>query len=133
MHEILSELEEPGKYHHLVDRLIRQGRISESESTVILSDLEQFTTIPEIADWFSEGNEVLNETTIVTPQGDLYRPDRVLIKGQHATVIDYKFGAVEHSSHIKQVENYGLLLKEMGYSCSGYLCYVKLKKVVGVI
>ncbi len=133
MHEILSELEEPGKYHHLVDRLIRQGRISESESSVILSDLEQFTTIPEIADWFSEGNEVLNETTIVTPQGDLYRPDRVLIKGQHATVIDYKFGAVEHSSHIKQVENYGLLLKEMGYSCSGYLCYVKLKKVVGVI
>ena len=133
MHEILSELEQPDQYLHLVDRLIRQGRISENESAVIVADLEEFGKLPGVAEWFEAGNEVLNETTIVTPRGELYRPDRVLLKGNHATVIDYKFGTVEHTSHIQQVENYGSLLKEMGYSCTGCLCYVKLKKVVNVM
>lgn len=133
MHEILSGMEQPDQYDELVNRLIRQGRISESESTVIRSDLKEFSRLPGISDWFAADNEVLNETTIVTPRGELYRPDRVVIRGNHATVIDYKFGETEHSAHINQVENYGNLLREMGYSCSGYLCYVKLKKVVGVM
>ncbi|MCE1154560.1 MAG: Dna2/Cas4 domain-containing protein [Bacteroidales bacterium] len=133
MHEILSELEQPGRYRQVVDRLIRQGRITERESTVVIDDLEAFGRLPEVAGWFSAGGEVLNETTIVTPRGELYRPDRVVLRGNHATVVDYKFGAAEHTSHLRQVEHYGSLLQAMGYSCSGYLCYVKLRKVVAVM
>lgn len=133
MHEILSELEQPGRYRQVVDRLVRQGRITERESTVIIDDLEAFGRLPEVAGWFSAGGEVLNETTIVTPRGELYRPDRVVLRGNHATVVDYKFGAAEHTSHLRQVEHYGSLLQAMGYSCSGYLCYVKLRKVVAVM
>jgi ATP-dependent exoDNAse (exonuclease V) beta subunit len=133
MHEILSELQQPGQYGHLVERLIAQGRITERESKVISDDLEAFSSMPEIPGWFSTDCEVLNETTIVTPQGRLYRPDRVLLSNSHATVVDYKFGAVEHSSHLRQVEQYGSLLQSMGYSCSGFLCYVKLRKVVAVM
>lgn len=133
MHEILSELDDPVHYRHLTDKLIRQGRISAAESELIIRDLEEFRRMPEVNDWFQSGIVSLNETTIVTPQGKLYRPDRVIIDGQHATVIDYKFGASEHSAHLKQVEQYAGLLNEMGYSCSGYLCYVKLKKVISVV
>lgn len=133
MHEILSEMEQPGEYQPVVDRLIRQGRVTERESLVIIDDLEAFGRLPGVSGWFSAGGEVLNETTIVTPRGELYRPDRVVLRGDHATVVDYKFGAVEHSSHLRQVEHYGSLLQSMGYSCSGFLCYVKLRKVIAVV
>jgi len=132
MHEIFSELKKPGDYQHLVDRLIQQGRITAFESKSIVDDLEAFGQLPEVKVWFDPQAKVLNETTIITPTGALYRPDRVVLNGNHATVVDYKFGGAEHSAHIRQVENYTGLLREMGYSCSGYLCYVKLKKVVTV-
>jgi len=132
MHEIFSELQQPTDYQHLIDRLIRQGRITPSESRIIVGDLEAFGQLPEVKQWFEPGAAVLNETTIITPTGELYRPDRVVLHGQHATVVDYKFGSAGHQSHVRQVEHYAALLQEMGYSCSGYLCYVKLKKVVTV-
>lgn len=132
MHEIFSELKQPGEYQHLVDRLIQQGRITAFESKSIVDDLEAFGRLPEVNLWFDSQAKALNETTIITPTGALYRPDRVVLNGNHATVVDYKFGAAEHLAHIRQVENYAGLLREMGYSCSGYLCYVKLKKVVTV-
>lgn len=132
MHEIFSELQAPGMYQHLVDRLIQQGRITASESRIIINDLEAFGQLPEVKLWFDPQMKVLNETTIITPTGALYRPDRVVLNGQHAKVVDYKFGSTEHSQHIRQVEHYAGLLQEMGYSCAGYLCYVKLKKVVTV-
>jgi CRISPR/Cas system-associated exonuclease Cas4 (RecB family) len=56
----------------------------------------------------------------------------VVIRGNHAIVVDYKFGAAEHAEHIVQVENYGNLLQQMGYTWSGFLCYVKLRKIVSV-
>lgn len=133
MHEVLSELNRPDQYKPLVDKLICQGRITQAESTIITGDLEAFGGLPGVADWFDASLQVLNETTIVTPKGLLYRPDRVMLSGNHATVVDYKFGMAEHAEHIVQVENYGNLLQQMGYSWSGYLCYVKLKKVVTVV
>lgn len=133
MHEILSELEHPDHYLHLVDRLIKQGRISEQESTVIIADLEAFRKLPELSEWFPAGSQVLNETTIVTPRGELYRPDRVVLRGNEAIVVDYKFGVAERPEHVAQVENYGRLMQEMGYNCTGYLCYVKRNKVVRIL
>jgi ATP-dependent helicase/nuclease subunit A len=133
MHEIFGELEHPDQYQHLVDKLIRQGRINTVESNVIVKDMEAFRQLPEVQLWFQPGALALNETTIITPKGELYRPDRVLVNGSHATVVDYKFGSVEHHRYIRQVEHYGTLLQQMGYSCSAYICYVKLNKVVTVI
>ncbi|MDX9747178.1 MAG: Dna2/Cas4 domain-containing protein, partial [Paludibacter sp.] len=132
MHEIFSELQAPDEYQYLIDRLIQQGRITAPESRIIAGDLEAFGQLPEVKLWFDPQAKALNETTIITPTGALYRPDRVVLNGNHATVVDYKFGSAEHSQHLRQVEHYATLLKEMGYSCSGYLCYVKLKKVVTV-
>lgn len=133
MHEIMSELQHPDNYQPFVDRLIRQGRITVKESAIITSDLDAFRRLPQVESWFDPAANALNETSIVTPGGQLYRPDRVVLRGQQATVVDYKFGAAEHPQHLRQVEQYGELLKQMGYSCKGYLCYIKLNKVITVI
>ena len=130
MHEIFCRINTPDDHPAIVAEFIREGRISEGEAIKITSDIDDFWAMPETKDWFRKDVQVLNETTILTPEGHQYRPDRIILEGQKAVVIDYKFGEHELPSYQKQVNNYTLLLKRMGYETSAYLCYVKLKKVV---
>lgn len=61
------------------------------------------------------------------------RPDRVMINGKKAIVVDYKFGE-KHNSYRKQIALYCSLLSKMGYSeVKGYLWYVREGEIEEVI
>ena len=62
------------------------------------------------------------------------RPDRVMIDGRNATIVDYKFGDIERSNHLKQVREYVSLLEAMGEydNIEGYVWYITLGKVIKV-
>ena len=84
--------------------------------------------------WFDGSYRVMNEASIVTEQGEIYRPDRVLIApdGSRVIVIDYKFGHVR-TAHKSQVRHYVDLMRQMGYpSVEGWLWYVSAGEVVRV-
>ena len=62
------------------------------------------------------------------------RPDRVMIRGSRAVVVDYKFGAVRSGSHMRQVAEYMRLISGMGYThVEGYVWYVSQGDVVDVV
>ena len=130
MHEIFCRINAPEDHAGIIAEFIREGRITGEEAVKIRSDIDDFWQMPEVKNWFRKDVQVLNETTILTPEGHHYRPDRIVLEGQKAIVIDYKFGEHELPSYHKQVNNYTLLLNRMGYETSAWLCYVKLKKVV---
>jgi len=115
-----------------VKKCIREGKINVAEAEKVRELLTDFWQLPETADWFAETNTVLNEAVILTPGAKLYRPDRVVINGNKAIVIDYKFGEAEKESYSKQVKNYMQLITEMGYQTTGYLSYITLGKTVKV-
>ncbi len=84
--------------------------------------------------WFDGTYRVMNEASIVTEQGEIYRPDRVLIApdASRVIVIDYKFGQMR-GSHKSQVRHYVDLMRQMGYpSVEGWLWYVSAGEVVRV-
>ena len=88
---------------------------------------------PEVSAWFSSDFQVVNERDILFGGGDKVRPDRVLLKGNTAWVIDYKFGNKEEEKYKRQVRYYCHTLQKMGYtSVKGYIWYVVLDKVVPV-
>ncbi len=61
------------------------------------------------------------------------RPDRVMIRGERAVVVDYKFGEEHSKQYSKQVERYMALLQEMGYThTEGYLWYLSAGKIVKI-
>ena len=63
----------------------------------------------------------------------MYRPDRVLLKDNAATVVDYKFGEEEHGYHKRQIQRYADFLHEMGYKeVKGLLYYVSLGKIISL-
>ena len=80
-------------------------------------------------------------TPITTNENDIIgnhivgtrRPDRVMIKGNKAVVVDYKFGSEKSKLHHKQVANYMNLLHQMGYtSIEGYIWYLSMGEIVKV-
>lgn len=80
-------------------------------------------------DWFGSHYHVLTERDILTPSGSVYRPDRVMIEGNRAIVIDYKFGQEHKQQYREQVRDYLALLGQMGYQTEGYIVYVALQKI----
>jgi ATP-dependent helicase/nuclease subunit A len=85
---------------------------------------------PQVKSWFDASWEVKNESAILTPAGQVLRPDRVMLKPGKAVVIDFKTGD-QHFQHVRQVQAYAALLSAMGYAqVDGYLLYVATGTVV---
>ena len=129
MHDILRQIKHKVDQPKAILDLVHSGRISEQESQKVEEELQHFWNLPATENWFADDLRVLNETTILIPTGEQYRPDRVVIRGNEATIIDYKFGEKESKTYIQQVKRYMDLIAEMGYQTSGFVCYVSLRKV----
>lgn len=129
MHDILRNITRKSDQQKAIQGMVREGRINEKESKTVEQEMEKFWNLPGTENWFAEDVRVLNETTILIQTGEQYRPDRVIIKGNEATIVDYKFGDKESKTYIQQVKQYMNLIAEMGYQTSGFVCYVSLGKV----
>ncbi len=133
MHEILQKTFRRGDEQKAIAEQISSGRITDAELTIIHEELNRFWSLPEANEWFSADAEVLNECAILLPSGEMYRPDRVLLKDNAATVVDYKFGEEEHGYHKRQIQRYADFLHEMGYKeVKGLLYYVSLGKIISL-
>ena len=97
---------------------------------------QQLTTLfqhPQVKDWFSSVWQIKSEAAILAPDGQVLRPDRVLVKEGQAVVLDFKTGG-QHSHHTQQVQTYMRLLHDMGHTqVTGYLLYLEEGEVVEVI
>ena len=65
------------------------------------------------------------EAEILSPGGHTFRPDRVIIRGEQAIVVDYKTGRTMEK-YKTQLLQYGSSLEEMGYKeVRKYLLYLE--------
>ncbi|MAQ32166.1 MAG: hypothetical protein CMD26_05520 [Flavobacteriales bacterium] len=78
----------------------------------------------------SELNTFL-ETSIITSDGSIYRPDRVVEHSKTvASLIDYKTG-LKNKSHIHQLNKYESILLQLGYGkINKYLVYLSLGEII---
>lgn len=129
MHEAMSQI------HSLDELRDKVSHLSETRGM----PFEEFETIvdrilhrPEVREWFNPRWTVFTERGIMIPGEDNgRRPDRVMIDGKRAVVVDYKFGELENKDYITQVQKYMSLLGMMGYTdISGYIYYVTTDRIV---
>ena len=133
MHELLASIETEADLPAVIDRFVREGRLSKPEKLELLPRFQSKLALAPFTQWFSKEFQVLRETTILTPDGKSYRPDRVMVKGNAAIVVDFKFGH-EDAAHAVQVRRYATLLMQMGYNpVEGFIWYVDGDKVVSAM
>lgn len=130
MHLWLAEIQTWEDAQPALRKLIAAGQVAENQLTEMqqqLTSLQSLIAQNNHNEWFEGKYQTLTEQTIITPSGELYRPDRVMIMGKHAVIIDYKFGNQESAKYIKQIQLYMHKLQEIGYSTEGYIVYNQLR------
>jgi CRISPR/Cas system-associated exonuclease Cas4 (RecB family) len=133
MHEVFQRIKTPGDIDAALNVLLLEGKIVEPDVKELSLKIKALINNKPVLEWFSPEWTVLTEADILLKGGALLRPDRVLINGTKAIVIDYKFGESEHPSHQWQVRNYMHQLSQMNYKdVHGFLWYVNLNKVMPI-
>ena len=135
MHKLFESVSSRDEVQDRLDQMCHEGAISEQEAQNLQDKIAKAWQNSDIVSWFDpQWTEVRNEHAILLPgSSDTRRPDRVLIKGSEAVVVDYKFGLHEKNAYVNQIEDYIRLLQRMGYrQVVGYLWYVELERIVKV-
>ena len=126
LHLVMSGIERREDVTRTLDRLTIEGLIpTEEKYNRIKGLVERAFEKPEAKEWFNGKYKLYNECSILgDKEKKNRRPDRVMISGDRAIVVDYKFGR-EDEEYDKQVKRYMELLKSIGYThVEGYLWYV---------
>ena len=109
-----------------------EGLIEPTEAGEIQKSLEKVLQHPDLAGLFEVSSNVLNEREILTPDGNMHRPDRVVYLPDRVVVLDYKTG-IPLNTHAKQIKRYVGLYKEMGFErVEALLVYIERNEVVRV-
>jgi ATP-dependent exoDNAse (exonuclease V) beta subunit len=134
VHLAMSRINHTDQVDKVLQELLLSGLINSEQKELLAVLMERILKNPEISRFFDPAFEVRNESEILTHEGGLHRPDRVLIKDGRATIIDYKTGKQRKEYH-DQVIKYAGLLNEMKYQVDGaYLLYLNQSpEVVKVI
>jgi hypothetical protein len=135
MHLVFSRIRNPDDVHPILNSLVKEGVLPGAEFHELQEQISGLLDQPLVREWFSgdDSQLVLNERGITCEDGQVIRPDRVILKGSEATVIDFKFGVQEKDAYHTQVEGYMDRLREMGYQkIQGFLWYVSLNKIIPV-
>lgn len=132
MHKAFEEADDEQQIYQAVQRMQADGTLSPGEAEALRETVARALAHPAVGEWFGGGwQRVRNENEIVVPgTGSTRRPDRVMVRGTRAVVVDYKFGSREPERYRRQVREYLGLLRQMGYTeTEGYLWYVKLGNI----
>jgi ATP-dependent exoDNAse (exonuclease V) beta subunit len=135
MHQIFSRIIHKEDLKKVLEDMLIEGQIPGKEMETLEPKIRQKLDRPEVSPWFSPEKTALvyNEHAILCGQGELLRPDRVIVEEDRVTVIDFKFGELEKNLYKHQLVNYMEKFREMGYrQVEGFLWYVMLDKIVKI-
>ena len=133
MHEMLSDINVPDDVHCVVQRFVQEGRVRQARAERVEAQLREWLATEGVERWFAPDVRVVTENDIIKWGERIQRPDRIVIDGTRAIVVDYKFGNVVDNDHREQVAKYKQLMQQMGYSeVEGYVWYVKRNEIVAV-
>ncbi len=133
MHSILSLIETSGDISLAVKQLVIEGKINVGESSFFVEKITALLLNEQVKCWFDGSLKILNETTIISPDFNLKRPDRVMLGNDFAIVVDYKTTSLVSESHRKQVLGYLKKIRQMGIGkVEGYVWYLNSNQLVYV-
>ena len=134
LHEVLANIRTTDDIDRALTALQQEGVIYDRDITPqrLQQLIRRRVGDARVAEWFSDRWTLYNECSILLPDGETRRPDRVMTDGRETIVVDFKFGN-ERDEYHDQVREYISLLKEMGMpGVKGCLWFVYSNKIVEV-
>jgi ATP-dependent exoDNAse (exonuclease V) beta subunit len=134
MHSILSEATTLDDIKERIDKAYKSGKLDSAVAEELQQAFEREFQKEQVREWFGDWDTIRNENDIIgSHTTGTRRPDRVMIRGDRAVVVDYKFGTEHSTAHQNQVKDYIKLLQQMGYTrIEGYVWYISMGEIVKV-
>lgn len=132
MHRAFENAETEAQIKEAIAGMERDATLNAADAAALRQMIAQALADPVAREWFDgHWQHIRNEQEIIVPGNvPTRRPDRVMIDGERAVVVDYKFGEHDAPRYRRQIGDYCALLRSMGYTrTEGYLWYVKLGKI----
>jgi len=124
IHEVLSRIKTGKEISKTLNLFLTNGVIDELEKQQLQVKIESVVNHPILKPYFSDSVMVKNETEVILPDGEIARPDRVIINDTGVTIIDYKTGTKE-SEHLNQMKKYITAFQQLGFqNVSSILVYL---------
>ncbi len=115
LHEILSFVKTKNDVDLALIKAIENGLIIASQRETVEKTIMEIINHPDLIAFFAEEHLVLNEKTIIQKEGNLIKPDRmVLTSTNESYLLDYKTGS-HQAKYTKQLENYQDAIEKMNY------------------
>jgi ATP-dependent helicase/nuclease subunit A len=125
VHKVLEKLHQPQDLEKTMRQLQTQGLIEEKDMPIIQQRISNIFNLPEVQHWFDPNawDEILCEQVILHYM-ERKIPDRIMIKGKNAIIVDYKTG-LKQDKYKGQINRYAKKLRAMGYNVTAqYLLYI---------
>lgn len=133
IHQLLSGIKTLDDLEGEAQKAISAGMMTTEEAETTVTIIRRWAEEPVFANWFHADWEIHTEISILVPGIGERRPDRLLIRGTTAIVIDYKTGS-ESKEHADQVLEYMRILKTMKFEkVQGFLVYTNSQQYKEVI
>ncbi|APQ17206.1 UvrD-helicase domain-containing protein [Maribacter hydrothermalis] len=114
IHYILSAIHTTTDLNRAMQIALQKGLIKEQEIKFLKEIIKKVIFHKDLKHFYENGVEILNERDLLIADGSIERPDRVVLKDGHATIIDYKTGDRNPKYH-HQINAYANSFKSMGY------------------
>lgn len=134
MHQAMENATSREDIEERIRLCVVDGSLSAKEADSLRERIAKVFDDKVVAEWFDGSWESVKSEREIIYNSRSWRPDRVMVKGTRAVVVDYKFGLNTPASHRKQIELYTSLLRQMGYTdVSGYLWYITMERIEKVV
>jgi CRISPR/Cas system-associated exonuclease Cas4 (RecB family) len=129
LHYALSLISDRDDIEKTLEQLVSQGHLKSQDAGGLRKRVFQVVEHPLLTPYFETGIRAFNEREILTKNGLVLRPDRMVFRKEGATVLDYKTGTPK-PEHRAQVRAYRQAVEETGYSVdSAVLVYIHENQV----
>ncbi len=133
MHEIFANIIDINDIDYVMERMQIAGKIDEQDIQLLKTKIQDIFQEEIIKEWFSDKWSVVTEKEILTADGEIKIPDRILFGKDKIVVIDFKFGET-NEKYTAQVHEYMKIIAELSNNknITGYLYYANNKKAIEI-
>ena len=114
MHEVLSYVKTKYDIDLAVTKAVENGLITEGQRSEVQQAVSEIVKHPDLEAYFDPLAQVYNEQTILKKETKTHIPDRIVLHGKEAYLLDYKTGT-HQPKYVKQLEEYEMVLMAMGF------------------
>ncbi|MCL5127352.1 exodeoxyribonuclease V subunit beta [Algibacter sp. L4_22] len=125
IHDIMSHIETKDDVDSVIKDFVSSSTINQEQAFELKPLVFEIVNHKKLATFFTKSNTIYNERDIITKEGVILRPDRVVVNAnKEAVILDYKTG-IEDKKHEQQLQVYQDILESMNFSVKQkFLVYI---------